>query len=168
MNGIAYFKKNTTDSKILDQLRILDTTIKTSASIEPATEVLLETEKQIQSVLQEKQSEIRKLAKTIKQYPKFLASIEHNDVALVSDKDIDITFKTPLFVANESTKKLIASQDSPTKAYLDTNSTLVTSYLNTLKSSTPSQLQMDTVTYNKATSYLQNVRSKIDTAYNRL
>lgn len=168
LEGLAYFEKKADDPVLENQIRTVTRTLKTPTVINPATAALKSTHQQIQAIFAEKQKEIKKLTSSLKHYDTFLATVQRDDVALVSDKDIDMTFSSPLFTTTEATRTLLAQQEHPLKIYLDTNAELVSRYLNTFQSSTPAELRMDEDSYNKSTTYLSDLRSKVDAVYDNL
>ncbi len=150
------------------KLDTMISSINTPAKISPASQQLQMLQKEIESVVVKKQTEVRQLAKTIWSYDRFIAHLERNDIALVDDERLDISLSSPLFVTDQETYKRIQSQKSPLEAYMDTNSSLVDWYYQTLLWSDPNDLNMTKSDYEKTTDYLWNLQSTINSTYAKL
>jgi len=162
------FKNLVEDPTTTAQIDSLSSVLKTSAVVSPASENIKKVYQEINTVLLEKQNEVRQLAKSISSYDKFVAQVNNNDIALVNDERIDISFSTPLFVTDDQTYAILEKQESPFKAYMDINASLVWWYLQSLKESNPTELGMTKPDYDKSTSYLESMQSTINTVYDKL
>jgi len=122
---LFYFKNVVEEPSIKNDVNNMISVLKTSAVVNPAIQNIQKINEEIQTILLEKQKEVRQLAKSISSYDNFVAQVKRNDVALVNDDNIKISFSSPLFTTTKETYNLIENQESPFKAYMDTNSTLV-------------------------------------------
>lgn len=162
------FKNLVEDKNIKTKIDSISSILNTPAIVSPASENIKNIYKETNDILLKKQNEIRQLAKSISSYDTFIAQVKRNDIALVNDEHIDISFSTPLFATNEDTYKLLEDKESPFKAYMDTNSSLVLWYLQSLKNSSASELSMTKSDYEKTTNYLESMNSKINNVYDKL
>lgn len=162
------FSDRVEDQDIQKEIKKITSVLQTPIVINPAVSEIQNAEKEIQNILLKKQKEVRELAKSIKSYDMFVANVKKNDVALVSDDHIEASFDVPLFTTTDETYAFLEQQESPLKTYMDTNASLVNGYLTTLTSSSPDELSMTKVDYEKTTNYLQTMKSKIDSVYETL
>jgi len=119
------FKNRVEEQNIINDVDNMISVLNTKAVVNPATENIQKIHDEIQTILDEKQKEVRQLATSISSYDKFVAQVKRNDIALVNDDNIEISFSSPLFTTTKETYDIIDNQESPFKAYMDTNSTLV-------------------------------------------
>ena len=140
-----------------------------SVDIHPATAAVLSIQKQAQDVLALKRQEITNISHLLTKasYTTFLADVDHGG-RLVDKEKSSYTFSAPLFEASDTTKDLLARQQSPTKLYMDTNATLVHRYLNTMETASPDQLGVSKDEYTATHTYLQNLDAKITDVYHSI
>lgn len=156
------------DPDIQKDVSKITSVLETKTIVNPAIQKIQTIEKEIQTILFDKQKEVRDLANSINSYDQFVAQIKNNDIALVNDDYIETSFSTPLFTTNQETYDIIKQQEAPLKAYMDTNASLVGRYLETLNTSSPDELRMTKSDYKNTTEYLENVKSGIDNVYDKL
>lgn len=162
------FAMRVDDPDIQKDIWKINSVLQKPAVVIPATKELQSIQKEIQTILIKKQKEISELTKTVSSYDRFVAQLKRNDIALVDDDRIEISFASPLFTTNKETYDLIEQQESPFKAYMDTNATLVNWYLETLSTSSPDELRMTKSDYEQTTEYLEGMKSTIDDVYDKL
>ena len=122
---LSLFKDRVEDPAIQEKIDSISSVLKTPIVIRPATQELKSFEQDVQTVLEKKQQEVRQLAKEVSSDDTFLAKLQRDDVALVSDDHIQLSFSSPLFTTTKETYSFIQQQESPCKAYMDTNASLV-------------------------------------------
>jgi hypothetical protein len=166
--GLKEFSSRVDDPDIQKDISKISSVLKTSTVISPATKEIQSIQKEIQTILIDKQKEIRQLADAVSSYDRFVAQIKRDDIALVNDDHIKISFASPLFTTDKETYNLLQQQESPLKAYMDTNASLVNGYLETLSISSPDELRMTKSDYDKSTQYLQEMKWTIDVVYDTL
>jgi hypothetical protein len=125
MAGLQEITDRVDDPSIQKDVANIKSVLTKEIVVNPAIDQLNATHEQIQRILVQKQQEIRQLAQTVSSYDTFIAHVERNDIALVSDDVIDASFSSPLFVTDDQTLSFMKEQESPFKAYMDTNASLV-------------------------------------------
>lgn len=168
LKGLSEFSVRVQDPDIQKDISKITAVLQTPTVIHPATQEIQSFQKEVQTILMKKQKEVRQLASSISSYDTFLADMKRNDIALVNDDRIELSFASPLFTTNEETYKLLEQQESPLKAYMDTNAMLVNGYLETLATSSPDELRMSKSDYAQTTQYLETIKSTVDTVYDKL
>jgi hypothetical protein len=101
------------------------------------------------------------LANEVKSYDTFIKKVEANTVKLVSANNLQTSISAPLITMNESTKQMIASQESPTKTYIALNKTLVNGYVKAMENSSATDLNMTNDVYKKSKTYLTTLQERI-------
>jgi hypothetical protein len=168
MAGLQEITDRVDDPSIQKDVANIKSVLTKEIVVNPAIDQLNATHEQIQRILVQKQQEIRQLAQTVSSYDTFIAHVERNDIALVSDDVIDASFSSPLFVTDDQTLSFMKEQESPFKAYMDTNASLVKWYLDTVATSTPDDLRMTNEDYQRTSNYLEWMKSTIDGVYDTL
>ena len=114
------------DRKILSQIDTIKQAINSDATVKPASKEIQQARAISDDIVNAKKKEVNDLANQIKNYDKFIDTVQKNQVQLVSEKDnFKTTISTPLITMNETTKNMIANQESPTQTYIALNKTLV-------------------------------------------
>ncbi|MDD3263232.1 MAG: VCBS repeat-containing protein [Candidatus Absconditabacteria bacterium] len=162
------FKNSVEEQKIINDVESMISVLNTKAVVNPATENIQKIHDEIQTILDEKQKEVRQLATSISSYDNFIAKVKRNDIALVNDDNIEISFSSPLFTTTKETYEIIENQESPLKAYMDTNSSLVGGYLQSLEDSSYDELKISKDDYENTKTYLESMKLTIDNVYDKL
>jgi hypothetical protein len=119
--------KNSTisDKKTNNNIKRILAIADNQAKILPATKEIEQVEKVAQKILDDKIQENKKIQAQIKNYDTFIQQFKDEKIVLVSNKTITSKLMTPLLKIDTATKKIIQSQEDPTKTYLTINKQLV-------------------------------------------
>lgn len=162
---LIQFKNSTsTDKKMNDRVKIILATVENKSTILPATDQIQQVETAAKNMINSKIQENRAVQKEIKEYDNFIKKLKNNEIVLVDDKTISASFKAPLLTIDSPTKKILQSQEDPTKTYLDLNKRMVQWYLDAVNNDGAEKLNMSATTYKKSKQYLETTKEKIDTA----
>jgi len=114
------------DKKILSQIDNIKRTVNTDTTVKPASKEIQQAKAISDDIVNAKEKEVNDLANQVKNYDKFIDTVKKDQIQLVSEKEnFQTTISTPLITMNETTKNMIASQESPTQTYIALNKTLV-------------------------------------------
>lgn len=159
------FKNETlTDKTMNDRVKTILATVENKSTILPATSQIQQVEKAAQGIIEKNIKENQTLQKEVSEYDEFIKKLQNNPIALVDDKTLSVSLKTPILTIDSPTKNILQSQEDPTKTYLSLNKRMVQGYLDAVNNDGPEKLNMTTATYKKSKKYLETTKEKIDTA----
>ncbi|MCX6825442.1 MAG: VCBS repeat-containing protein [candidate division SR1 bacterium] len=163
--GLISFKNATLEDKNMNnRVKTILATVDNKSMILPATSQIQQVEKEAKGIISKKIKENQNLSNDIKNYDTFIKTIQNNEVALVAEKTLSTSLKSPLLTIDSPTKNILQSQEDPNKSYLSLNKRMVQGYLDAVNNDGPEKLNMSQTTYNKSKIYLENTKEKIDTA----
>lgn len=114
------------DKKILSKIDNIKWTINTDTTVKPASKEIQQAKAISDDIVNAKKKEVNDLANQIKNYDKFIDTVQKNQIQLVAEKEnFQTTISSPLITMNETTKNMIASQEAPNQTYIALNKTLV-------------------------------------------
>jgi len=97
----------------------------------PQIEAIEKIRTQSKDIINTQRQEIEKLADMVKDYDKLVASIQRDDIMLVSDTTIETTFTTALFSGDTRGR---ANTKPIVRSYIDVQSSLLDKYEKSLSS----------------------------------
>lgn len=147
-----------------DRIKTILATVENKSNILPATRQIQEVEAAAKSIIDKKIQENKDIQTEMKEYDKFIKKILNDQIVLVDAKTTSASLKTPILLLDAPTKKILQSQEDPTKTYLALNKNMVQGYLDAVNNDGPEKLNMTQSIYDKSKTYLETTKAKIDTA----
>lgn len=161
--GLNEFSQQASQNKkILSQIETIKWTINADSKVTAASKEIKQAKAIADSMVNQKQQEIKNIQDQVKDYDQFITDIQKNQIQLVSqNENMQTTISTPLININETTKQLLANQEAPEKTYIALNKSLVQWYQKAMASSSAADLNMTDDTYQKSQKYLNELADSI-------
>lgn len=125
-----------------EQVKMIQTRLREAIVVTPNIEGVSKVLSQAQSYLGRIQSVYREEANQIRDWDRFLDTIQHEVLVTTAETTEPVVFSAPLFLTDQGTKKLLSTQESPTKSYLALNKVLVDGFYHALSTKTPTELNL--------------------------
>lgn len=117
----AFREKGVGNKTLLAQLDAINRIINADSQVTPATKEIQEAKAIADGMVKQSRKELQEIAEQIKEYDDFIRDVKKNQVQLISKSTTETTISAPLIKLNETTKTIIAQQESPTQSYLEVN-----------------------------------------------